>query len=454
MPLEPFHLYVGQNQKYKTITDAVNEWKNISTINKQPTIVHIAKGVYKESIRLDGTSNISFIGEGKQFVTWKSTTGYYSDAPLIIGGNVLIKGITFLADHSDNPSYTYTPYSNGSGGASYGLHVDDGTAQGTVTIEECDLISYQNAGLGSGTRINQSIKIRDTNIYSYSTYPETQTNGGMLYHTASETLQTNQTISLRNVRLYSQNDVPLAIYVNNTDVSPTFEAINVNLSSGTITSNASLLSLHPSTNTLVFTKNNSGNNVEQLNNPSSSWQKAILTDPAGICQLVTDFNNVRFGYFMGNGGAGCLNTPTAAWYTGFAVTYSATGYTVQYAWDITNGTTPFKMYKRYYTNATNGWSAWTPVVEAQSDVTLPYSSLDSSGNAGLITDFNSATKSGKYYCNPNALNAPGTDAYFIDVISANNSYKMQYAWKMSDITKKFKRQSISGTWQAWITCTE
>ena len=68
------YYYVGATQKYQTIQSAIDQW----ILDGKPTsVVMISKGIYKERIYLNGQSNISFVGEDKDFVIWKTTTGYY-----------------------------------------------------------------------------------------------------------------------------------------------------------------------------------------------------------------------------------------------------------------------------------------------------------------------------------------------------------------------------------------
>ena len=153
----------------------------------------ISKGIYKERIYLNGQSNISFVGEDKDFVIWKTTTGYYENAPLTIGGNVLIKNITFIANTEDNPSYSYTSYVSGTdSGASYALHIDDTTSTGRVRVENCNVISYVNSAIGSGTRQNQEIELVNCYVATFTNESAIKGFGAWYCHTSATAGHTGQ----------------------------------------------------------------------------------------------------------------------------------------------------------------------------------------------------------------------------------------------------------------------
>jgi hypothetical protein len=448
---EPFHLRVGKNQKYKTILAAVQEWENPATINKQPTVIHIYKGVYKEKIYRGGTSNLSFIGENKKDVIWKTTSGYYDDSPLVIGGNVYIKGITFIADITENPSYTYTAYSGANTGAAYALHIDDTTAVGEVVVEDCDMISYVNAALGSGTRINQQIKLVNCNLYSYCNISAVKVNGALLYHTSAIAGATNQKFTAKNCYFHSEYDKPLNIQsVGDNTVVP-IEFLYCTVKSGTLALDNSLVAFSYAAGATqvktTLTENSCGNNVEALNSPASSWQKAILTKLNGTALSVTDFNNAQSGFFMGNGGAGVLNTPSALWYIGMAIKYSEGGspYIVQYAWAMTDS---FKKYKRTCTNGT--WSAWGLCSDLNSDIITQFRqilNIASTGYTNFIADANSADRCGYYYAN---VNTPTAAVYMIHHIGydANNAVQEAFA---NGTGAKHRRVKNAGAWGAWAS---
>jgi hypothetical protein len=448
---EPFHLYVGANQKYKTILSAVNEWENPLTINKQPTVIHIYKGVYKEHIYRGGTSNLSFIGENKKDVIWKCTTGYYDDSPLVIGGNVLIKGITFIADTSDNPSYVYAAYTGANTGAAYALHIDDTTATGEVVVEDCDLISYVNAALGSGTRINQQIRLVNCNLYSYCNISTVKVNGALLYHTSAIAGATNQKFTAKNCNFYSEYDKSANIQSVGDNTTVPIEFTHNTFRSGTLATSNSLVAFSYSSGATqvktILTDNSCGNNIEAFNSPVSSWQKAILTKDSGTGLTVTDFNNAQSGFFMGNGGAGCLNTPTALWYIGMSVKYSEGGnpYIVQYAWAMTDS---FKKYRRTCTNG--AWGAWGLCSDLNSDMILLFRNIlniSSTGYTNSIPDINNADRCGYYISN---VNTPTAANYNVHHVSSDINNAVQTAYLVGAGTA-YRRVKNGGAWGSWTT---
>ena len=178
---EEFH--VGSKQLFKTITDAVNACYEAGG----GTII-IHSGIYNESIIIPSnksTIHIAFIGASRDTVIWKSET-YGYEHPCFSGtGNFTFSNITFI---KGTPNGSSNSRSVNDGG--YALHFDTPDAQGTVKVNNCTAISYENCAIGCGTRINQGIYISNTHIKSitdksYSTY------GCFIYHTALD--RTNQT---------------------------------------------------------------------------------------------------------------------------------------------------------------------------------------------------------------------------------------------------------------------
>lgn len=340
---EPYHLNVGVNQKYKTINEAWNEYLNPLTINMQPTVIHIYKGVYKEKIIKYGKVNVSFIGEDKNLVTWKTTSGYYADAPIAIQGNVLLKGITFIADHTENPSYTWVTETTGA----YAVHIvgDNGLGGSKITIEDCILRSYQNSGLGSGTGDNHTIEVINSEIYNHSDVSiggTSLSSGALLYHSSSAN-GLNQKLKLKNVKIHSDNGhaITLQTYGDNDDII-NLECTNVVCSSNVVANNSQMVKFYPDNSNkyrIVLTKNSCFNNASNLNNTDGTNP---ITAVDGDATIVSDFNNAKW-FSLSRGSAGlCLNLPTESTY--LAITYpymngttTAYNYSIQYAWAVLNG---------------------------------------------------------------------------------------------------------------------
>jgi hypothetical protein len=457
------HYYVGATQKYTTITAAYNKW--VSDGRPKATI-HILSGIYTEIlVILNNVSNpyeLSFVGENKKDVIWKSTNGYYKDSPLAYQGDGVIKGITFVADHSANPSYAYSGLSGNVWGdpvgGAYALHVDFAGA-GTTLIQDCDLISYQNAGLGCGTRKDQTIALENVNIYSYTEVEtgsaEQLGNGGFLYHTTNEEGATGQRLSLKNVKVFSENSDPFVYTHYSPDaVGATLEVITSNFASNAVTTRRNLFKLNEGPQPLLLTKNSYGNNVDSLNSIYSSDPiKALaLTQPDGKCLQITNWNDVYYGFVMGDGTS--LNAPVdGVWFIGYAFTYGYGSYTEQYAWQITSAHEKFKRSK------TGGeWGAWERCYETLSEINTNVTNIISTGTDGnclTVTNLDNATKNGYYLCDGSVgtANTPSSAWYGAHTISFNLSYKVQYAWEIAT-GAKYKRSYLNAVWGGWTAITE
>lgn len=435
---EGINYFVGASQKYKTITSAYNQW---ASDGRPVATIWISQGEYNESIRaLNLENKLSLIGEDKSKVIWRTKKGYYKDAPLHVC-NCYIKNITFIADHTETTDFTYKTLAGASvwvdsvGGA-YALHVDFTGVGGKTTIENCDLISYQNCAFGSGTSKDQTIEVINTNMYSYTPsgwVDEVSKNGAMLYHTSATTGQINQSLKLQNVKMFSENykAFQYEVYANE-DVSK-LEAINCNFASNTISGN-SLVNIKNDGRPYFVTENSFGNNVDSLN--KSTNLSLVGTD--GHCYHSNNFNNEKIGFFWGHGGQGDLNVPTAAYYICQSISYNDK-FIIQFAWSIT---AQFIRYIRYCNNGV--WTTWALSNNNVND----YIAIDNGGVCITVTDSNLATKTG-YYQNNGGANIPSDGgAYMLHTISTGNLYKIQYAYKLTT-GDKYKRTMINGTWGSW-----
>ena len=444
---EPNYYRVGFNQPYQTISAAVAAW---TADGKPASIILISKGTYKEKINLGGMySALSFVGESKETVMWKQSTGYYPDCPLSISGDVLIKNITFIADITDNPFYSYVPYTSGNTGAAYALHLDAPNAPGIVTVENCDLFSYVNAAIGCGTCKDRTLKIINCNIYSLGNVAETLANGSMLYHGDSIAGTTGQKIVLRNNYFYNAYSA-LALYLQNIgNTAVNIEMVGNTLDSGVYTTNTALVTTNFETASgFLVSKSSCGNNVERMNYADSSWQKAKLTDRDGYAIMnAVDFNLVFAGVFKGSSVLGTLNSPVAGHaFLGFCASYSAPYYHVQYAWDCDAA---MKMYRRYWLTAS--WTAWVPCSETDAGIQAVIQSMLSVSLSGYTrsltgSDANAADKTGYYTA---SVNTPTSATYFIHHIGLSATLAVQEAWLAAD-GAKFKRVKNT-TWSNWVS---
>lgn len=159
---------VGEGKTYPTITDAVSAW---IADGYPAAIVNIANGEYNDYIRPFSGKTIAFVGESRDGVILKSTSGLYADTPIIVANsNVQIRNMTIIADHSKNPKFTYD-------GANYpaaracAIHVDGGdnaNRKGFVYIENVTAISYQSAGIVVGLIPDSTVRIENCEVFSYT----------------------------------------------------------------------------------------------------------------------------------------------------------------------------------------------------------------------------------------------------------------------------------------------
>lgn len=215
---EEFH--VGSKQQFKTINAALN-----ACFNAGGGTIIIHSGTYNESIVIPShkaTIPIAFIGTSRDTVIWKSETYGYKYPCFSGSGDFTFSNITFI---KGTPNGSSNSKSVNDGG--YALHFDTPDAQGTVKVNNCIAISYENCGIGCGTRINQGIYISNTHIKSI-TDKSYSTHGCFIYHTALDrTNQTGQMISLINntFEYIGNHSVPFTVWNNGTndvDIHPVF----------------------------------------------------------------------------------------------------------------------------------------------------------------------------------------------------------------------------------------
>ena len=156
---------------YTTISEAVN---NAGDSPTNPVTIIVHPGVYNESVYIGGRRNISIVGVDKVTCVLRDDSGVYANAPLEIQGNAYISNMTIVSTH-DNDDVT-----NVDSLRSYAIHVDyDG--EGTCEINNCVLISKQNAAIGSGLHSNQTLKIINCELYSETPQSSSMTGNGALF---------------------------------------------------------------------------------------------------------------------------------------------------------------------------------------------------------------------------------------------------------------------------------
>jgi hypothetical protein len=499
---EANELHVGTNQKYKTINEALTAWRN--EYNKEFVIIRVHQGEYKEKILLnDDDAHLSIIGYDKDNtrIYWDAYT--YGEPPLWIladGHNIYIANLTF-------ESVKATPIEGDNG--AYAVHIDRNETstsvykQSNIVMENCRMISANNVGAGIGTENDQTITFINCECIS-------SRGMGLLYHT-SNFPASNQKMRLINTIMKSTNTRALS-YENVTGsmTESEIEFINCTLINNAGDSRLSIIRNMP------LSPNSHGNNNDMLNanqytqdaldcntlnsgivsvdtgkgglnTPStgyylvqtisysptnkiqyawafntagtpkykrscsfgtwSSWvdsdgQGVALTTNTGNTIVLTDFNLAKkTGFFRVDGSTG-LNTPTQSVYIGVTISYSNTNYILQYAWDIFD---KYKKYKRSF--AFDNWTPWQEDNGVTSDT----------GDAVILTDFNTATRTGFYRVDGSTtgLNTPTASIYLGQTISfTQTNYILQYAWDILNGFKKYKRTYVGTTWSAWVEIAE
>lgn len=421
-------LHVGVNQPFATIGAAIAYWT--TTLLKARTTIYVHPGQYKEKFELD-EANISIIGYDKKNTRIWYDLGAYGNEPVRIkGGQVYFANLTVESVFEDIGAAT----------GCYGMHVDRTETTGSsyaaskIIVENCDIISGNHSGVGMGTENDQHVFFINCNVKSSK-------GAGFLYHSSTINML-NQKLTMINTNCYSV-DYFAATFTNPTPnlVGMLIEIINCNFKTDRTESyliGENQVNYVPS---LPLSINSFGNNVKKLN---KNWSNQVyqLTADDGSAKTVTDCDTVFSGFFRCDGGTTGLNTPTAQWCSGYAVSYSTSQYVVQYAWTILDG---FKMYKRYKTTG-----AFTPWVLTESPQVTALT--DSNGNAINISDLNNATKTGFYQCDGTVtgLNTPTASVYLVETIAYSQAtYILQYAWDVLDGFKKYKRSKGTVSWTAW-----
>ncbi len=230
---------VGANEKYKTINSALTQW---AKDGYPKATVNIANGKYEESVTIGSGHNISLIGESREGVVIRTYTGNYVDAPICIRhGNVEVRNMTVIADHSKNPEFSY--FGGTSSTRAYAFHIDGGKVPGKVLIENVTAISYQSPAFGMGLIPDATIRIENCESISYTDATEngkpvkvSLNYGSLLCHKPNPTIYPDrggEKLELVNVQIYSEN-TENALFLSNSIEGETFDllAINTTLKSG------------------------------------------------------------------------------------------------------------------------------------------------------------------------------------------------------------------------------
>ena len=449
--------YVGKNHPYKTINEAFDEWKSAGY---PESVIYIMNGEYLESISIPQGLTISFIGETKDGVIWRTTSGLYEDAPLWArGGKILAENITFVADHTSNPNFNYDGHSANQN--AYAVHFDGGVG-GKYVLRNCDLISYQDAALGCGTVDNTTIRLENCNLYSYTDtvedYPNAELSlghGGLLYHTyKGDGTNTIENLELINVNIFSKNSANPFKYLNySTTVSrKNLLAINVNISGNKVSGREDLIYQNVSCvgygNKPFFDLNpqSNGNNIDMLNykfeNDAVEFTSdSIALNPEnGRSVEITSINDVtKCGYYHCR-----YDMPTTEYYFINAIVFG------NYKWlDAVS----FNGNYHYVKLCNNGvWGEWLKISDSEEKIIKLIQSMVSvstNGRGVAADNIDDISISGYYLSTNTASNTPQPNKFYgINATVLSSTSQIQIAYDLNDNTKMYKRLK-NITWSDW-----
>lgn len=174
---------INGNGDFTSISECVNNANNNEKI-------FIKNGTYNNEIIACDSKKLTLVGESKNNVIIKNTTGSYASAPISASQGVF-KNMTVIAGSPD--------ICTNNGG--YAVHIDNDHLQNNeIIFENCNLYSYNNAGVGIGMRPFCKIIFKDCDIISFAKYNLTTNKNcsGLFVHTSNENEGDGQNLYLLN----------------------------------------------------------------------------------------------------------------------------------------------------------------------------------------------------------------------------------------------------------------
>lgn len=234
---------VGADKEFATINEALQKWEADGFPEAD---IHISNGEYEEKIFVDYGKTINFIGESRDGVIIKTTTGNYEDTPIFIKhGNVQIRNLTVIADHSENPAFSYR--GTDSPERANAIRVDGGNntdKAGKILIKNVTAISYQAPAFGLGLIPNSTIRLENCKSSSHTDKTHNGKNvGDMLEYGSVFCTKSsaklypergNEKLELVNVEMFSENSENSLYIVSNVSG----EKFNLTAVNNELTSNA------------------------------------------------------------------------------------------------------------------------------------------------------------------------------------------------------------------------
>lgn len=207
---------------YTSINDAVQD-------SSENDVILVYPGVYKETIR--GASRIVNIqGVCKEKCIVQMDTAERENPPAEFAAGY-VANMTFI---ETGTAATKDIYTASRGTCGYGIHVDFGFQSGkALTIENCNIISYTDPGIGIGLKPNFKLSLRNCYIQQlidFENHPDTEDIGALYMHESADlSAGFNQNLEIINCRVYGTGKYSLGLsgdHGNITDRSATVLAIN------------------------------------------------------------------------------------------------------------------------------------------------------------------------------------------------------------------------------------
>lgn len=219
---------VGQNENvdYNNIQDAIDNAKDDES---NPVTITVDSGIYPRfslKPRPGVLRYVSIVGVDKKTCIIKDDSGNYLTPPAEICTNGVIKSLTFIATHEKEVWESDKR-------KSYAIHSDFNTQQ--LMIEDCILKSYQAPAIGIGLHQNETITLKNCELYSYAelNYGGLYNYGALFCHSAELANTLNQNLVLDECKIYHANSYALRVQNSLLENSKiTFTSIKTNTYSG------------------------------------------------------------------------------------------------------------------------------------------------------------------------------------------------------------------------------